>query len=95
MTTEEIYIELIKNEKIAKLEKEGNGVWYIENTVDERRSKPTSYYPSLKEAIKGLQNSSNWFCPKGTGTIYFVGYGIGAPKIQIYQKNDWDWETYE
>lgn len=83
MTPEEIYSELSKNKGISELEKR-SGVWYIENTIDEYRSKPTSYYPSLKEAIIGLQKSSNWFCAEGTGTIYYVGFGIGSNKIAVY-----------
>lgn len=83
MTPEEIYSKLIEDEEVANLEKR-SGVWYIENTVDEYRSKPTSYYPSLKEALIGLQKSSNWFCAEGTGTIYYVGFGIGSNKIAVY-----------
>ena len=83
MTPEEIYTELIKNENIAGLENKP-GVWYVENSVDELRSKPTSYHPNLKEAIIGLQKSSNWFCAEGTGTIYYVGFGIGSQKIAVY-----------
>jgi len=93
MTPEEIYSELCKNKGISELEKR-SGVWYIENTIDEYRSKPTSYYPTLKEAIEGLKESSDWFCSKGTGTIYYVGFGINSPKIAVY-KGGWDNEFGE
>lgn len=83
MTKEEIYNALHKIDVIADLETKP-GVWYIENAIDEYRSKPKSYYPTLKEAVEGLQESSDWFCPKGTGTIHFREFGINGKDIDIY-----------
>ena len=91
MTSEEIYNALHKIDVIADLETKP-GVWYIENAIDEYRSKPKSYYPTLKEAVEGLQESSDWFCPKGTGTIHFREFGINGKDIDIYSggfDNEW------
>ena len=91
MTKEEIYNALHKIDVIADLETKP-GVWYIENAIDEYRSKPKSYYPTLKEAVEGLQESADWFCPKGTGTIHFREFGINGKDIDIYSggyDNEW------
>lgn len=91
MTKEEIYNALHKIDVIADLETKP-GVWYIENAIDEYRSKPKSYYPTLKDAVEGLQESADWFCPKGTGTIHFREFGINGKDIDIYSggyDNEW------
>lgn len=71
MTTQEIYEKLHAIDVIAELETKP-GVWYIENSIDEYRSSPTSYYPTLKEAVEGLAESSDWWGLNGTGTICFA-----------------------
>lgn len=83
MTTQEIYEKLHAIDVIAELETKP-GVWYIENSIDEYRSNPTSYYPTLKEAVEGLAESSNWFCPKGTGTIIYREFGLDGKSVEIY-----------
>lgn len=91
MTSEEIYNALHKIDVIADLETKP-GVWYIENAIDEYRSKPKSYYPTLKDAVEGLKESADWFCPKGTGTIHFREFGINGKDIDIYSggyDNEW------
>lgn len=91
MTKEEIYNVLHNIDVIANLEKKP-GVWYIENTVDEWRSVVKSYHPTLEDAVGGLMESSDWFCPKGTGTIHFAEFGIGGNRFSIYSggfNNEW------
>lgn len=88
MTTQEIYEKLHAIDVIAELETKP-GVWYIENSIDEYRSKPTSYYPTLKEAVEGLAESSNWFSAKGTGTIIYKEFGFGGKAVYIYD-GGWD-----
>ncbi len=83
MTAKEIYEMLHSIDEIAELETR-NGVWYIENSIDEYRSKPSSYYPTLMECVEGLQKSCDWHCLTGTGTICFAEFGIGGIKIDIY-----------
>lgn len=83
MTAKEIYEKLHSIDVIAELETK-KGVWYIENAIDEYRSKPSSYYPTLMECVEGLQESCDWYCLKGTGTICFVEYGIGGNAFDIY-----------
>lgn len=53
-----------------------NGIYYIENTIDEKRSKIVAYFETLKEAEKGLESCQDWFKPLGTGKIYFREYGL-------------------
>lgn len=91
MTQKEIYDALHKIDAIAELEKKP-GVWYIENAIDEYRSIPTSYYPTLEMAVGGLMESSDWFCPKGTGTIHHKEFGIDGNDVYIYSggfDNEW------
>ena len=83
MTAQEIYEKLHAIDVIAELETKP-GVWYIENAIDEYRSKPTSYYPTLKEAVEGLAESSDWFCPKGTGWIHFREWGRDGKDFELY-----------
>ncbi len=84
MTPQEIYEKLHNIDVIANIEAK-SGIWYIENTIDEMRSKPTSYYPTLKEAVEGLQESQDWFVEKGSGLIHFREYGLNAKDISIYR----------
>ena len=88
MTQKEIYEALHKIDVIAELEKKP-GVWYIENSIDERRSTPTSYWPTLEDAVGGLMESSDWFGPKGTGTIHNKEFGIDGNDVYIYS-GGWD-----
>ena len=60
------------------------GVWHIKNYVDEYNQRITSYYPTLREAIEGLMESSNWFEDKGTGEIYFHEYGINGKDYLVF-----------
>ena len=83
MTAKDIYDKLHGIDVIAELETK-KGVWYIENSIDEYRVKPSSYYGTLMECVDGLQESSDWWCQKGTGMICFAEFGIGGKKIRIY-----------
>lgn len=83
MTAKEIYEKLHSIDVIAELETK-KGVWYIENAIDEYRSKPSSYYPTLMECVEGLQESSDWFCPKGTGMIHFREFGREGKDFMLY-----------
>lgn len=91
MTQKEIYDALHKIDVIAEYEKK-EGVWYIENAINEYHSKPTSYYPTLESAVGGLMESSDWFCPKGTGMIHFREFGTYGKDVMIYSggyDNEW------
>lgn len=83
MTKEEIYNALHNIDVIAEIEKK-DGFWFIENSFDEYHSRATSYHKTLKEAVDALMESSDWFCPKGTGTIVFQEYGLNGKRITIY-----------
>ena len=83
MTTQEIYEKLHAIDVIAELETKP-GVWYIENSIDEYQSSPSSYYPTLMECVNGLQYVCDWWGLKGTGTICFAEFGIGGNIIDIY-----------
>ena len=67
------------------------GFYYIENSVDEYRSRPSAFFESLDEAKEAIRYFADWYRPNGTGSIYFrqfgykiqeKGYGIAhAPKF--------------
>lgn len=59
------------------------GIYYIENTVDEKRSRITSYHATEDDAREALKKSSDWFRPEGTGMIYFQEFGIGGKRKLI------------
>ena len=62
------------------------GVYFIENTVDERMSRITGFFETEEEAREALKECSDWFCPKGTGTIYFKEFGLGKQRVEILSK---------
>ena len=59
------------------------GVFFIENTIDETRSKVSAYFGSRRDALAGLSECADWFRPNGTGAIYFQPYGIGKHRILV------------
>lgn len=65
-----------------------DGIYYIENTTDERRSSISGYFESLDEAKEALKECSDWFCPKGTGRIYFEKFGLNQNSQLVYE-NSW------
>lgn len=59
-----------------------DSIFYIENTVDERRSKIICYCKTLDEAKEALKWCSDWYAPLGTGRIYEIGFGLHeSPKL--------------
>ena len=40
---------------------------------------------TLDEAIKALAECNDWWCPKGTGTIYFQEFGLHKPAKKVYK----------
>lgn len=63
-----------------------DGIYYIENTVNECRSDIKGYFESLEEAKEALKECSDWYCPKGTGCIYFKKFGLKQEKQLVYRK---------
>ena len=63
------------------------GIYYIENTVDERMLRTSGFFETEEEAREALKECSNWFCPKGTGTIYFQEFGLGKQRVEIFAKH--------
>ena len=63
-----------------------DGIYYIENTVDERKSSISGYFESLDEAKEALKECSDWFRPKGTGCIYFKKFGLNQNRQLVYKK---------
>ena len=47
------------------------GFYYIKNTVDEYRSEPSVYTETLEEAKEAIKYCGDWYCPMGTGKIFF------------------------
>lgn len=61
-------------------------IFYIENSVDERRSAITGYFKTLNEALEGIKECSDWYREKGTGEIYMKGFGLNSHIQQVYCK---------
>lgn len=59
------------------------GVYYIENTIDEYRTKITCFCKTLDDARNCIKECSDWFRPKGTGTILFKPFGVNQESVEI------------
>jgi hypothetical protein len=62
------------------------GVYFIENTIDERSTAISGYFSTEEEAREALKECCNWFGQKGSGTIYYQEFGLGGKQIKIYEK---------
>lgn len=62
------------------------GIYFIENTINEIATVVNGYFPTLDDAKEGLKECNNWFRPKGTGSIYFKEFGLNKPSKLVYQK---------
>lgn len=65
--------------------KKPDGIFYIKNTIDEWHDDITGYFYTLDEAIKALEECSDWYRDKGTGTIYYQKFGLGKIAEKIYE----------
>lgn len=63
------------------------GIYYILNSIDERRTRISGYFLTEDEAREGLKKCSNWFRPNGTGEIWFQEFGINGKKTLIFENN--------
>ena len=52
------------------------GIFEIQNTVNEYSTECSGYFDNLDDAIKALEECSDWWREKGTGRIYFVPFGL-------------------
>lgn len=66
--------------------KESNGIYFIENTINEIATAVKGYFPTLDDAKEALKECSNWYRPKGTGYIYFREFGLNKPNKLVYKK---------
>lgn len=82
-TPEKLYAELHKIDAIAAFEKL-DGIWYIENSIDERRSRMTACFKTLLDACKGLWVCADWYRETGTGTICFKEFGLNSRNAEFY-----------
>lgn len=64
-----------------------NGFYYIECSVDEYRSAPQAYFPTLEEAKENARYFSDWFSSMGTGHIYFQPFGLKETKSTVLYGN--------
>ena len=62
-----------------------NGVYYIENTIDEIHTKISGYFKTFGEAMDGLKDCADWFRDNGTGKIYFQEYGFHSRRRLVYE----------
>lgn len=65
------------------------GIYYIENTVDDRVTKISGYFQTEEEAREAIKKCSNWFMSKGTGIIWFKEFGLNKISKKIYANPDW------
>lgn len=82
-TPEKLYNELHKIAAIADFEKI-DGIWYIENSINEQHSRMAACFKTLLDACKGLWECSDWYREKGTGSICFREFGVGGRKAECY-----------
>ena len=67
-------------------------IYYIENTVDERRTEISRYCSTLEEAKRELEDCCDWCANPGTGRIYAVKLDTGTiprPTL-VYEVNQSD-----
>lgn len=60
-------------------------IFYIENTIDERRSKITAFFPTYDAALEGIKDCADWQRPKGTGRIYSAEFGLNGKRTLLYE----------
>lgn len=60
------------------------GYFYISNTVDDWHSQTSGTFQTYDEAKEGLKECADWYCSKGTGTIYFQPFGLNKHSYQVY-----------
>lgn len=65
--------------------KNPNGIYYIENTIDEWHTKISGYFKTLGDAQDGLKECADWYRPKGTGKIYFKEFGLDKPARLVFE----------
>ena len=65
------------------------GIYYIENSVDEQRTKISGYFQTEEEAREAIKECSDWFMHKGTGTIWYQEFGLNKTIKKIYANPDW------
>ena len=63
-----------------------NGIYYIENTINEMHSMCQGYFNTLDDAKEALKKCSDWYRPNGTGKIYYVEFGLNKNRKLVYKK---------
>ena len=64
--------------------KKPRGCYLIENTISEFNSSPSAFFETLEEAKEAIKHFSDWYCPKGTGKIYFQQFGTHTSMVKSY-----------
>lgn len=64
---------------------EEDGVYFIENTVDECNSRITGYFRTFDKAKEALKECSDWYRSKGTGRIYFQKFGADQGSKKVFE----------
>jgi len=64
-----------------------DGIYMIENTVDELHTKISGYFPTEDEALDALKECEDWFRPKGTGRIYFREFGLNKTRRLVFSND--------
>lgn len=77
-----------KYRKVGKEEQKENStenkLYYIENTTHEGERAISGYFSDIEKAKKELKECSDWYKPKGTGSIYSVRLNVlnDEPKLE-------------
>lgn len=64
-----------------------DGIFYIENSIDERNSGIMGYFKTFREARAELKNCNDWYCDKDTGKIYFIKFGKYGDRYMVFYKS--------
>lgn len=59
------------------------GVYIIVNS-EERSSYNSGYFGNIDDALEGLKECSDFWSPRGTGTIYYQPYGLHQARQTVF-----------
>lgn len=62
-----------------------NGIFYIENSVDEWHDSIKGYFTDLESAKAALPECADWYRPNGTGKIYFQKFGLDEKPTIVFE----------
>lgn len=64
---------------------EENGIYFIENVLDEIHTGISGVFKTLDDAKEGLKDCADWFRPNGTGKIFFREFGVHGKITKVFE----------